>query len=72
MQNPRRITFRRTILGSPEAADAKVAGSASERIALVRILSLSAWNTSGQPLPRYSRAEIPFRRTRLGERRDRD
>lgn len=66
------ITFRRVAPESEQAADARVAGTVAERLALVRTLSLSAWASTGAPLPSYERSRIPFRRARLGERSDRD
>ena len=66
------MTFRRVALQSREAGDARVGGSINDRLALVRELSLSAWQATGKPLPAYDRGMMPFRRARLGERRDRD
>ena len=66
------MTFRRVPLRSNAAGDARVSGSVDERLALVRELSLSAWRGTGRTLPAYDRATLPFRRARLGERRDRD
>jgi hypothetical protein len=72
MAKRKSMTFRRVPLGSREASDARVAGTIDERLALVRELSLSAWQATGNPLPTYDRASLPFRRARLGERRDHD
>ncbi len=72
MPSRKHVTFRRVPLESEQAGDARVAGTVAERLALVRTLSLSAWASTGAPLPRYERSRIPFRRARLGERSDRD
>ena len=66
------MTVRRTRLGSPEAGDARVAGSLEERLRLLSVLSLSAWANSDRPLPAYSRDAMPVRRTTLTARSDRD
>jgi len=58
--------------GSREAAEARVAGTVDDRLALVTVLSLSAWTNSGRPLPVYRREDMPVRRTSLLARRDRD
>ncbi|CAN5325304.1 hypothetical protein BH23GEM2_BH23GEM2_20280 [soil metagenome] len=54
-------------LTSPEASDAFVAGTPSERIALVAELSRRAWALTGQPLPSYTRATMPVRVVTLAE-----
>lgn len=73
VRDPRRnITVRRVPLRSADASDARVGGTAADRLALVRTLSLSAWANSGRPLPAYTRAEISVRKAALGANRDRD
>jgi hypothetical protein len=66
------MTVRRVPQGSREAADARVGGSVNDRLALVSVLSLSAWADSGRPLPAYRREDMPVRRTTLRARHDRD
>ena len=66
------MTVRRVAQGSREAAEARVAGVMDDRLALVTVLSLSAWANSGRPLPVYRREDMPVRRTSLLARRDRD
>jgi len=66
------MTVRRVAQGSPEAGDARVGGSADERLALLSLLSLSSWANSGRPLPSYRRQDMPIVRTTLGVRTDRD
>ncbi len=66
------MTIGRVPLGSREADQATVGGSINERLALVSVLSLSAWANSGRPLPAYSRKDMPIQRTTLTARRDRD
>ena len=66
------MTVRRVPRGSAEEGDARVGGTIDERLALVSVLSLSAWADSGQPLPSYRREEMPIQRTTLGARSDRD
>jgi hypothetical protein len=66
------MTVRRVPQGSREAGEARVGGSINERLALVGALSLSAWANSGRPLPAHSRHDMPFRRTTLTARHDRD
>ena len=66
------MTVRRVPQGSREAGEARVGGSMDERLALVSVLSLSAWANSKRQLPVYRREEMPIRRTTLLARRDRD
>ena len=66
------MTVRRVPQGSPEAGDARVEGAIDDRLALVGVLSLSAWANSGRPLPVYRRADMPIRRTTLLAQHDRD
>jgi hypothetical protein len=59
-------------LTSREAGEARVGGTAAERLALVAELSDRAWKLSGRALPTYTRATMPVVRSTLGARRDRD
>jgi hypothetical protein len=72
MKHRRDLTVRRAPQGSREAAEARVGGCINDRLALVSMLSLSAWADSGRPLPVYRREDMPVRRTTLFARRDRD
>lgn len=54
-------------LRSAEAGDARVAGTAAERVALVAELSRHAWALTGQPIPSYTRATMPARIVSLRE-----
>lgn len=66
------MTFRRSDLRSAEAADSRVAGTITERLALVRTLSLAAWANGRKPLPSYDRSRIPVRIVKLGSIDHRD
>lgn len=66
------MTARIVGLTSHEASDARVAGTVDERLALVGVLSQSAWRATGRPLPSYPRHEMPVNVTSLGARVDRD
>lgn len=55
----RNMTVRVVSLHSPEAGESRVAGTPSERVALVGVLSARIWALSQQPLPVYNRAEMP-------------
>jgi hypothetical protein len=68
----RNMTARVVPLRSDAAGDARVKGTVNERLALVTALSLSAWETSGRPLPTYTREKMPVKRTTLRARTDRD
>lgn len=59
MPKRRNMTARVVPLRSREASDSRVGGTAEERLALVRELSLRLWQQTGQPLPRYTRREMP-------------
>lgn len=66
------MTFRRSDLRSAEAGDSRVAGTITERLALVHTLSLAAWANGRKPLPSYQRSQIPVRIVKLGASGDRD
>jgi hypothetical protein len=55
----RNMTVRLVSLHSPEAGDSRVAGTASERVALVAVLSADRWALTHAPLPGYERAAMP-------------
>lgn len=61
------MTGRVVPLRSDEASDARVGGTAAERLALVRELSERMWALSGRPVPTYTRATIPAKLTTLAE-----
>ncbi len=68
----RDMTVRVVSLHSREASDARVEGTAAERIALVAELSKRLWAATGRPLPTYTRATMPIVLTTLHARSDRD
>jgi len=57
----RSMTVRVVPLRSSEAGDSRVAGTISERVALVGVLSEALWAQTGQPLPDYDRSTMPVR-----------
>jgi hypothetical protein len=61
------MTARVVLLDSDEAADARVAGSPSERLAILADLTRRMWELSKRPYPSYSRATIPARITTLAK-----
>lgn len=66
------MTVRFVPLRSREGGDARVGGTAAERVALVAELSRAMWAATHQPLPRYTRATMPVVITTLQARTDRD
>lgn len=52
---------------SDEASDARVGGTAAERLALLAELSRRMWALTQNPLPAYTRSTIPVRLSTLGE-----
>ena len=66
------MSVRVVPLHSPEASDARVGGTAAERIALVLTLSETSWERTGRKRPTYTRSKMPVLVTTLGARRDRD
>ena len=66
-RNTRRkdMTVRVVPLRSKDAGDARVAGTADERLVLVTELSRRAWELTGRPFPSYTRATMPVRVTTL-------
>ena len=63
--NERRISLQRKRLGDPDP-DLRESTNASERIALVWVLTLESWKLANRPLPDYSRNETPIRIVPLG------
>lgn len=63
------MTARVVPLRSDEAGEARVAGTAEERLALVNELSRRVWMLTGRPVPSYTRATIPVAVTTLREQR---
>ena len=61
------MTARVVPLESDEAADARVPGSPSQRLAVLADLSQRMWELTGVPYPTYSRATMPVRVTTLAE-----
>jgi hypothetical protein len=61
------MTIRIVPLGSDEASDGRVGGTAVERLALVRELSERMWALTRRPLPTYSRSTIPVKLTTLAD-----
>ena len=61
------MTARIVPLASDEASDARVGGTAGERLALVRELTERMWALTRRPLPAYSRSTIPVKLTTLAE-----
>jgi len=53
------MTVRVVPLRSREAGEARVGGTAAERLSLVTMLSEAQWTQTRHPLPTYSRANIP-------------
>jgi hypothetical protein len=61
------MTARIVPLRSDEASDARVAGTAAERLALLAELSLRMWALTKRPAPSYTRATMPVTLTTLAE-----
>jgi hypothetical protein len=61
------MTVRIVPLGSEEAADARVPGTAAERVALLAELSRQMWELSRRPMPAYARSAMPVRFVTLNE-----
>ena len=53
------MTVRVVPLRSCEAGEARVGGTAAERLSLVATLSEAQWTQTGRPLPTYTRATMP-------------
>lgn len=61
------MTARVVPLGSDEAGDARVGGTAAERLALVGELSRRMWALTKRPIPSYTRKTMPVRVTTLAD-----
>ena len=61
------MTARVVPLGSDEAGDARVGGTAAERLALVAELSRRMWALTKRPIPSYTRKTMPVRVTTLAD-----
>ena len=61
----REMTYRVVGLESSEASAAPQPRSQEEGSRMMAELSLAAWQTSGRPLPSYTRATMPVRLTTL-------
>lgn len=66
------MTVRVVPLHTREAGDARVGGTAAERLVLVAKLSEMLWERTRQRLPTYTRATMPVVITTLRARSDRD
>ena len=64
------MTVRLVPLGSREAGDSRMGGTAAERVAAVAALTELAWKQSGRPLPSYTRATMPVVVTTLARQDD--
>ena len=61
MPKPRRVMTARVVpLNSREASEARVGGTAAERLALLARMSEISWRLSGQAFPCYTRATMPI------------
>ena len=61
------MTARVVPLRSDEAADARVSGTAEERLMLLGELSRRMWALTQRPLPAYTRSTMPVRLSTLRE-----
>jgi hypothetical protein len=61
------MTARVVPLRSDDASDARVAGTAAERLALLAELSRRMWSLTQRPVPSYTRATMPVKVTTLAE-----
>jgi hypothetical protein len=64
------MTVRVVPLESKEAGDARMGGTADERLAAVSSLTEMAWALAKRPLPSYTRATMPVTITTLDAQRD--
>lgn len=53
---------------APEAEDLSATTTAEERVAMVGEMTLGAWSLGGEPLPDYTRANMPGRMIRPDDR----
>ena len=68
----KKMTARVVLLHSDDVGEARVGGTAAERLALVAELSRHSWVLTGRPFPAYARETMPVLVSRLGARPDRD
>ena len=61
------MTARIVPLRSDDASDARVAGTAAERLALLAELSRRMWSLTQRPVPSYTRATMPVKVTTLAD-----
>jgi hypothetical protein len=61
------MTARVVPLRSDEAGDARVGGTAEERLALLAELSRRMWALTQRPLPSYTRSTMPVTLSTLSE-----
>jgi hypothetical protein len=61
------MTVRIVPLRSDEAGDARVDGTAGERLALLKELSRRMWVLGRKPTPSYTRRTMPVKLTTLSE-----
>ncbi len=66
------MTIRVVSLHSREAGDARVGGSAEERLALLARLSEMSWRLTGRAMPTYTRASMPVVLRALSSQSDAD
>jgi hypothetical protein len=59
--------IKTSLAEATDAADLSATTTAEERLAMMWPLALAAWTLSGQPLPSYTREQIPGRIIRRGE-----
>lgn len=62
-----RMTARVVPLRSDDASDARVGGTAEERLLLLAELSRRMWALTQRPLPTYTRSTMPVRLSTLRE-----
>ena len=61
------MTARVVPLENDDAGDGRVAGSATQRLAILADLSRRMWALTGRPYPSYTRATMPVKITTLAE-----
>jgi hypothetical protein len=61
------MTARVVPLRSHEAGDARVAGTAAERLALLAELSRRMWALTQRPVPPYTRSTMPVKLSTLAD-----
>lgn len=60
--------LKTTLAEAPGADDLSASTTAEQRLAMMWELTLGAWALTGLPLPDYTRASMPGRLVRPGER----